>query len=324
MDNVNNDIFKPLKCCVICDSENIDLFTESKWDIWESEFNNLGITYKMPKWSFCKNCSHVFLNPRFSEKFEEKLYGKESIYRKISRQGKSISDYMSTIDNTVDGKAKFHKTHYETLKKVLKIIGSKRKLKFLDFGAGWGSCSTSAEYLGLDYRGLEIDNWCLSQAEKLNRNVKNTFNDFENLDLLYSLQVFEHINNPRKVLEEFIHKMKKGSYIFTNVPTYEFNLFKNWSVGGLDSLNWFHCHSYSTKSLIYLFELYGFEEVRTWLDKGDVNVLMKKTKNKNNITNLRSNSILKKKIELKIHSSLLVKLFKLISLPKKIIKFFIQ
>ena len=73
METFNLAIFKPLDCCNICGSKEIDLFAEVKWDIWENEFKNLGITYNSPKWSYCKNCSHVFLNPRFSEEFEERL-----------------------------------------------------------------------------------------------------------------------------------------------------------------------------------------------------------------------------------------------------------
>ena len=161
METSNLTIFKPLDCCNICGSKEIDLFTEVKWDIWENEFKNLGITYTSPQWSYCKNCSHVFLNPRFSDEFEERLYGEESLYRNISLQGQSIFNYMMSIDNTIDGKIKYHKTHYTLLKKVLNLIDPKEKINFLDFGAGWGACSTAAEKLGLVYKGLEIDNWCL-------------------------------------------------------------------------------------------------------------------------------------------------------------------
>jgi hypothetical protein len=300
------------------------LFSQCSWDKLNDDLSNLGIKYFYPKWSFCTNCTHVFLNPKFSDDFEERLYGKESIYRNISHHGESTFEYMMTIDNTIDGLVKVHKTHFQLFKKISKLIDLD-KINFLDFGAGWGSAATAVETHNMFYKGVELDHWCLEQALKLGRNVKSSFEDYENIDLLYSYQVFEHINNPREVLEKFIHKMKIGSYVFINVPTYEFNLTKNWSSAGLDALHWFHCQSFSSKSLVYLFELYGFEVVKFWLGDGDVNVLMrKKTSILKKTKKIYQNSIRKKQIELKFHRYLLAYISLIFRLPKKLLKFLLK
>lgn len=306
--------------CPVCEGDDIELFLENKWDKSKDDLSDLGLEYFPPKWSFCSNCSHVFLNPRFSNAFEARLYGEDSLYRNISFHGQSEFEYMMSIDNTVDGSSKVHKTHSELFKKILKLIDID-EVNFLDFGAGWGSSATAAESNNIFYKGVELDNWCLKQAVKLSRNVKSSFDNYENIDLLYSHQVFEHINNPREVIEQFIHKMKIGSYIFTNVPTYEFDLTKNWGSGGLDALNWFHCQSYSRKSLTYLFELYGFEVVKSWLGEGDVNVLMRKKTNA--ITEpkkMNQSSLRKNKIELMFHRYFLVYVNSIYRLIKTIIK----
>ncbi len=324
MNNLNSDFFKKLDLCPVCESKNIKLFSQISWDVNEKILTKLGVNYFYPKWSICNNCSHVFLNPRFSDKFEKKLYGNDSIYRNISHRGQSTFDYMMTIDNTIDGSAKYHKTHFLLLKKILKIIGKSKNIKFLDFGAGWGSCSTAAKAHNIKYNGLELDRWCLEQAQILNRNVKSSYDDFENLDLIYSSQVFEHINNPKKVLETFVNKMKHGSYIFTNVPTYEFNSYRNWGIGGLNALNWFHCQSYSRESLSHLFQQYGFKTVKSWLGTGDINILVQKTGDVNDTLKINNNSIKRREIGLKFHKLILVKLHYLLMLPKNFIKYLIR
>lgn len=320
MRELNKELYKELDSCPICQSKNINFLLQMSWDGNKANLNSLGVEYFYPKWSFCDQCSHVFLNPRFSDSFEKKLYADGSVYRTISQKDQSTFEYMKSIDNTIDGSAKFHKTHFQTLKKVLKSFKDVEKLNFLDFGAGWGSCATAAEALNIKYRGLELDPWCIDQAKKLGRNVSNTFENYENLDLVYSFQVFEHINNPREILSKFIHKMKVGSYIFTNVPTYEFSISKNWGIGGLDGLNWLHSQSYSRQSLIYLFELYGFEMERVWLGEGDLNLLMKKTNKVSKLKKKNQNSLKRKKIAFKFHKNFLVSIHSFSRLPKKILK----
>ena len=317
------DICKKLHYCPICESKKISLFTQYLGDKNQELFFEFGAEYHSPQWSFCSNCTHVFLNPKFTEDIEQKLYGDDSIYRLMSLRNKSENELMMEIDNTINNSNYPHKTHFSTLKKILKFVDVK-EINFLDFGAGWGSCKTAAEAHGLFYVGLEIDSWCLDQAKKIGRNVNSTFNDYENLDLLYSLQVFEHISNPREVLESFIHKMKVGSYIFTNVPTYEFNLTNNWGLGGVDSLNWTHFHSFSSESLICLFELYGFEVEKYWLNNGDTNVLMKKNNNVNKRIEMGQNSLKRKQFEFNLRNNYLANFYFLFALlPKKLLKKFL-
>ena len=316
----NQDIYKELHACPICESSNFSLFTQNPNNAGRDLIIALGGDYFDPKWSFCINCTHIFLNPSLSENVQNKLYGDDSLYRKNALSYLSEHEMMMEIDNTVNNLNYPHKTHFSTLKKILKFVDVK-EINFLDFGAGWGSCKTAAEAHGLFYEGIEIDSWCLDQAKKLGRNVNSTFNDYENLDLLYSMQVFEHISNPKEVLESFIHKMKVGSYIFINVPTYEFNLTNNWGLGGVDGLNWTHFHSFSSKSLICLFELYGFEMERSWLGSGDINMLMRKTNNIKKRGKLGQNSLVRKKIEFMLHTNFLayISLF-FVVLPKKYLK----
>jgi hypothetical protein len=107
------------------------------------------------------------------------------------------------------------------------------------------------------------------------------------------------------------------------VPTYEFNFIRNRCIDGLDALNWFHCQSYSRKSLSYLFQQYNFKLVKSWLGNGDVNVLMQKTNYK--IEELKNNNSLRwKKMELKFHKTVLANLHVLLNLPKKTIKYLIR
>lgn len=74
------------------------------------------------------------------------------------------------------------------------------------------------------------------------------------------------------------NNLKVDGYIFINVPTYETSMLNNYSKGGIITLNWFHFHSYSRKSIEKLLNNFSLNIVDIWLKGSDVNVLAKKQK----------------------------------------------
>lgn len=268
--------FKKINYCPVCESNEIKLFFKNN-SLNETEnnlvkFKNIKLDYS--KWYFCCSCTHLFLNPIFEEEFSNSLYEKDGFYRKLSKLNFGEDKYLDSIDNSKNKNVKG--LQYYNLKRILKR--NTNIYEVLDFGAGFGSAKIPFEQNKLEYIGIEIDEYCLQKAKALNRNVVKPEKIKNKYDLVYSNQVFEHIKDPSYGIKENLKYLKDDGYIFINVPTYETSLLNNYSKGGVITLNWFHYHSYSRKSIEKLLNDFSLDIVDIWLKGSDVNVLAKRKK----------------------------------------------
>ncbi len=269
--------FKHLTCCPVCKSKQIRFFT-SEYQTTKKLFELLKINYKKSKWSHCSKCSHVFLNPVFNNIISNKLYGNESLYRIYSIGERKIDEYLLEIDSNLYD-MKQHKSPrndlmIRALKKYKKHFKNK-PIKFLDFGAGFGAQENFAKSHNLIYQGVEIDKWCLQQAERLGRNVTSPENlkSSEKYEIVHSWQVFEHISDPNYGIQESLKYLKSNGLYILNVPTFLITPFNNWDWGGIKALNWGHYHSYSIKSLSYLCTKYSIKIIDFYYSNGDINII---------------------------------------------------
>ena len=278
--------------CPVCQSKHISFFVEENWADRRELFKLLELSYSNSKWYLCLNCTHLFLNPIFSENIEKRLYSGEGIYRRWSMLNFDNEDeYAKTIDNTIFT-GKVHYNHNKLVKKLKRITEGKIK-KVLDFGCGFGAAQNAFLKNDFDYLGFETDEWSNKFANKIGRqNITSNF-DFvqkEKIDLIYTYQVFEHISKPNNVFLFLKKFFQKDTLFFINVPTVDFNLFKlkNLTKKGIEGMNWAHYHSYSYKSLKCLLIRNGFKIKNSWLDNGHLNILGKFSQKKQ--LNLNTNS----------------------------------
>mgnify|MGYP005654945981 FL=1 len=128
--------------CPICQSKQISFFVNENWADRIELFKLLELSYSNSKWYLCLNCTHLFLNPIFSENIEKRLYSGEGIYRKWSMLNfDSEDEYAKTIDNTIFTE-KVHYNHNKLVKKISSITKGKIK-KVLDFGCGFGAAQNA-------------------------------------------------------------------------------------------------------------------------------------------------------------------------------------
>lgn len=267
-------VFENLSNCPLCVSEKICYLLESDYDTDRNLFDLLGVRYQKSKWWHCQSCNHVFLNPRFTVAIESRLYGKESLYRKYSMRGMSQESYLQLIDSTIGNADSVHQGHANLLEKLFELVPKNEIRTILDFGAGFGAASSAIESFGYEYIGLELDDWCIAIAKTLKRNVdKLSKNENAKYDLIYTSQVFEHIQLPESVFEFLKNKLNTSGYLFINVPTHEWKKFANLSGAGLACMNWGHYHSYSSDSLKELLLRNGFNVRHIWYRGGDISVL---------------------------------------------------
>lgn len=106
--------------------------------------------------------------------------------------------------------------------KAVKKTG-KKDPKTLDFGAGSGTYSDM-----LKDQGFTPD--CLEPDKKLHKILKSkgykTYESIKNLgttkyDVIYALNVFEHIEDDHATLEELAKHLKKGGHLVVYVPAFQ-------------------------------------------------------------------------------------------------------
>lgn len=275
-----NKSFTKLKNCPVCNSIDIQLFFEQKRNKSEKKlFNFLKLDYYYSTWDFCKKCNHLFLNPVFSDEISKYFYENEGVYRKFSLEGQTEIEYLRAIDPTINLDYNIKTKHYIDLKKILKLYPTIKTA--LDFGAGWGSAYSGFTMNNLEYVGVEIDKWCLNKAKELDRNVvqPETISN-KKFDLVYSHQVFEHINYLNETIGINKQYLNENGLLFINVPTYEFTILKNNSSGGIGSLNWSHYHSFSASSFKKLFNNNDLKLIDYWYGGGCINVIGSSIKSK--------------------------------------------
>lgn len=323
--------YKSLNACPVCFSEKIKFLTKGFGDDIRLH-QKLNLKFIKSKWFSCNNCDHLFLNPTFSSEINLNFYGHDSIYRKFSMLDKSLESYLNSIDPNIpkiESQIGQRRNFYKIAEQYLDNKTSS-SVRFLDFGAGFGTSEAYIKRDNVSYIGVEIDEWCLDIAKKYKRNVLHPSNlDFKEFDIVYSWQVFEHIENPHEGITQALNYLRNNGIMAINIPTHEFSFKKNWSFAGLKTLNWSHFHSYTENSMKKLFSMNNIESLEFYLDGGDIFCIGKKNEQKVNINysqkNVKNNHsfiIQKNKLNLHIFLGICILPFSFIKKKLKKIRFF--
>jgi len=147
-----------------------------------------------------------------------------------------------------------------------------KKLKFFDFGMGWGRWCLIAKAFGCDVYGNELSDTKITYVKGLGIKVI-TYNKIPKFqfDFINTEQVFEHIPNPLETLQHLIKSLNRYGLIKISVPDgsdIKRNLkILNWKApkGSKDSLNPVspleHINCYNRNSIIKMADKVGLELV---------------------------------------------------------------
>ena len=93
----------------------------------------------------------------------------------------------------------------------------------VDFGAGIGTFAQKVAMAGNQVHCIEPDQRQLERIVALGLPASRNIIDFENgsIDLLYTLNVLEHIENDVEVLADCYQKIKPGGHILIYVPAFQ-------------------------------------------------------------------------------------------------------
>ncbi len=219
------------KKCPFCESNKIieiykkDYYSEDIINFLKSHLNNFPLEILKNKEFIimeCKTCKGIFqkniLNDYYNSKFYENYVPHDVAFNKKKKK----LDYFKKIQSY---EVLFIKSHFEKIKKI----------KVLEFGAGWGLWSINAQKSGLNVTAIEISKTRLNYLKKNKIKVLDSINKIvDKYDFIFSDQTFEHLNNPFIILKKLLIHLNKNGIIFLKVPPgtkIKGKLKKNYTVG---------------------------------------------------------------------------------------------
>lgn len=146
--------------------------------------------------------------------------------------------------------------------------------RVLEFGSGWGYWARLAQAYGFDVEGVELSRVRREYSQARCLNVSETLDDLceKKFDVIYSNQVFEHIDDPRAVLHKLVKFLADDGVIKISVPNGR-NMLKKVSrpdwVASKDALHPLeHVNCFTRKSLASLASFEGLALVPTEVSWG--------------------------------------------------------
>lgn len=201
----------------------------------------------------CTKCKLIYQKNIPDNEFSNEIYDKiisaeESLEKKINSKDTNLK-----YDNEIS---------------LIKKIFKNKKIKVLEFGAGWGFWASRAIESGLDVDTFEVSNTRIEFMKKKGINVINDLKkNLNQYDFIYSDQTIEHIDNPHQIFEEIMPNLKKGGFILLNFPSsfrFKDRLTKNYipnkdAAHPLEHINLFNRTSFNYLNKKYNLNLINFK-----------------------------------------------------------------
>jgi len=255
--------------CNVCDSSEIVFYCKAK----DYRYGNKGNFYYYK----CQKCGLTFLHPisSFSAKdfYDGKPYHQNRHFTDLKYSTLSkIKMYLfknahAAFYGTKEGsKHKIPKAFLRPFKGYI-IPYKEQNNKILDFGCDTGTYLSFLKTLGWDTYGCELNSHNASIALSRGHNVFTGFLQEANypaefFDVIRLEQVFEHIGNPKELLNEMNRILKQNGLLIIGVPNGEAFTLKLFRRFWRYLLPPHHFYLYTLKSISILLRQNGFDIYR--------------------------------------------------------------
>lgn len=152
--------------------------------------------------------------------------------------------------------------------------------KWIDIGAGVGDLVLAAQKKGWNSIGFESDKHEVTFASQMGSNVINKFLTSEDMIMLKdavivsTINVLEHIRDPRSLVNSIAANLSKGSYFLFEVPRFpSISSLANRCFPDLAARNIYspdHLHLFSDRSATIMLNESGLEAVACWYFGQDI------------------------------------------------------
>jgi SAM-dependent methyltransferase len=159
----------------------------------------------------CQDCGLVFQRSIPDEALSSELYGR----------------WLGRNDPLAPSKPPMSMEYYTYMaQEIMQIVaflqrrvGRERRLRFLDYGMGWGNWSQMAKAFGVDAYGVELSPTKAEHARGLGLLVlANDEVRSQRFDFISTEQVVEHLPQPRESVLELIECLAPGGVLKISVP----------------------------------------------------------------------------------------------------------
>lgn len=224
--------------CPVCDSADKSLFFTKDW-----------FTF-----SRCNACGMVYLNPRLTEEATYAFYN--SSWNAIYNEQKFDAVSASTaLDDEING---------ANLQLVLDARGGQRG-ELLEIGFAKGYFLRAAKAAGFSVHGIELNaaNYEKVRAELgptiLNEDLFRARLPDGFFDVVYMRDVFEHVPEPKAMLDEICRITKPGGMLYIEVPNIEGLIYKAVGERHVCVFGFEHLNYWSPRTLARILERTGFD-----------------------------------------------------------------
>ena len=172
-------------------------------------------------------------------------------------------------------------SHYPWLRKIFHrltgdvdprdFIDAPVGVRMLDYGCGNVGYLADFQARGYDMAGAELSASVVEQCQQNGFDVRRVYSFSEipfgdaDFDIVYLMQVFEHLRDPNLFLSELSRITKRGGLLYLAVPNAKSiwrRIFgSNWVSGWFAPFHLFH---YSADGLKVFAHKHGFDVVKTW------------------------------------------------------------
>lgn len=221
-----------------------------------------GVDYRVV---VCDDCGLLFQDPVLDD------YGMQQLYEHWIDSGGSLRKKQRAEAKL----ARQYRGQLQALDSLLE--GPPAAQRVLDYGMGWGYWCRAAQALGFDVSGYELSAERRAYARGLGVRVSDELPPpGARYECIYSSQVFEHLPQPRRRLEELCARLAPGGLVYLRVPdgrgVAEMLARRGWSpeLEAIHPLE--HINCFTRKSLVRLAAEVGLRRVdpRPRLSRGNL------------------------------------------------------
>lgn len=234
--------------CNFCKSKDNIIIYRGRLDgsFHKEMFSPTSASFKTGNIVKCKNCGLIFTNPRPKAKILVRFYSEGLDQNYVKQRQERI----------------------QTFRRVIKFIESfAQPGRLLDIGCGAGFLLYAAKENGWQVKGIESNKFFANFAntklkvDAINKTAEQAEFGYGCFDAIVLHDTLEHLLDPYLVLSKSYNWLRKGGYIFINIPNISSiyaKVFRNrwWFIETM------HLYYFSPRTINMYFEKIGFKYIR--------------------------------------------------------------
>jgi 2-polyprenyl-3-methyl-5-hydroxy-6-metoxy-1,4-benzoquinol methylase/DNA-directed RNA polymerase subunit RPC12/RpoP len=208
----------------------------------------------------CKNCGHVYVNPRPNDNLMQGLYDRDYF---MSTSSIGFDHYFS--EETRKGML----IASERRLLILKKAGVKSFANMLEVGCGSGEFCHVVNNMGIRVTGIDISESAIAEARWRYKTIPFHVGKIEDVgpeeeyNAVFAFEVIEHLTNPDGFFRKASSLLNKDGFLCITTPSFECAKrvgFHNW-IGFSTSFE--HIHFFSAETVAKFAEKFGMSVMRT-------------------------------------------------------------